>query len=715
MPSGLQTRLCRLFALCASISLINAFYIPGFSIKSYVDNEAIPLQVNKVYSDRSQLQYAYYDLPFVCPPTGKKHAGHPSGRSISLNLGEVLRGDRIMTSDYDLVMGQDQECQYLCSHKTDRPGVKRARGLIEEGYVAEWIVDNLPGATSFVTVDRTHKYYAAGFKIGYKDFSPVTGKQKYFINNHITLVVRYRKAPGRAGNKGGKVIVGFEVYTKSIEVAHRDSTGCPQEIRSDNAGMEMYIAPNRTRLASQYPSSSYLPEEDDVDDGSTLEIPYTYSVYFREDETIDWSRRWDMYFNNQEESNVIHWLAIINSLVICSLLTVIVIMVINRTYRQVHGKDGAGDDGKLLLKRRKPNNGVKSPRLREKAPAGLLEQSGDAGRDDDLSSDEEYVEDISGWKLLHGDVFRAPAYAGYLAPLIGSGTQLVFMATGLLILSCFGILNPSFRGGFVSVGMGLFVFAGVISGYFSSRLYKTFGGMQWRKNTLMTALLFPGLLFTTIFILNLFVWAQASSTALPFGTLIGLIALLLLIQLPLVYIGSWYGFHQSQPYEHPTKTNAVARQMPEQAWYTQNIYAALIAGFVPFAVVFIELLFVFRSLWQDKSGYYYVFGFLSIVSLVGILTVVEVTIVATYIMLCQENYNWWWQSVFIGGGSSFWIFLYCIVFYYTKLNIHGFISGLLFFSYSLLACTVYGLLTGTVGFLTAYAFVRRIYGAIKAD
>ncbi|KAL8696802.1 MAG: hypothetical protein Q9224_002609 [Gallowayella concinna] len=712
MRSGLPPQLCTLVVLFSVISLINAFYIPGFSIKSYVDNEAIPLQVNKVYSDRSQLQYAYYNLPFVCPPTGKKHAGYASGRSISLNLGEVLRGDRIMTSDYDIAMGQDQQCQYLCSHRTDRQGVKRARKLIEEGYVAEWIIDNLPGATSFVTVDRTHKYYAAGFKIGYKEFSPSTGKQKYYINNHITLVIRHRQAPGRAGRNGGKVIVGFEVYTKSIEAAHRDSTGCPQDLRSDMDGMEMYIAPNNTNLASKYPSSSYLPEEDDFDDGSTLTIPYSYSVYFREDESIDWAKRWDLYFNNQEDSNVIHWLAIINSLVICSLLTVIVVMVINRTYRQVHGKDVSGDEGKLLLKRRKPGNGTKSPRLREKAPAGLLEQKGEAERGDDFSSDEEFVEDITGWKLLHGDIFRAPQYAGYLAPLIGSGMQLVFMATGLLILSCFGILNPSFRGGFVSVGVGLFVFAGIISGYFSSRLYKTFGGVNWRRNTLLTALLFPGLLFTTMFILNLFVWAQASSTALPFGTLVGLIALMLLIQLPLVYIGSWYGFHQSQPYEHPTKTNSVARPIPKQAWYTQSVYAALIAGFVPFAVVFIELLFVFRSLWQDKSGYYYVFGFLSIVSLVGILTVVEVTIVATYIMLCQENHSWWWQSVFIGGGSAFWIFCYCIVFYYTKLDIHGFVSGLLFFSYSFLACTVYGLLTGTVGFLTAYAFVRRIYGCV---
>jgi transmembrane 9 superfamily protein 2/4 len=44
-----------------------------------------------------------------------------------------------------------------------------------------------------------------------------------------------------------------------------------------------------------------------------------------------------------------------------------------------------------------------------------------------------------------------------------------------------------------------------------------------------------------------------------------------------------------------------------------------------------------------------------------------------------------------------------------KLHITGFVSTLLFFSYSFLACAVYGLLTGTVGFLAAYTFVRRVY------
>lgn len=156
-----------------------AFYIPGYSVKRYNDDEPIPLQVNKIFSDHTQLQYAYYKLPFVCPPSGRTHGGSPfgSGQSVSLNLGEILRGDRIMTSDFELRMGKNMECQALCTQEVGRKDVRWARQLIREGYVAEWIADNLPGATKFVTVDRSRKYYATGFKLGFEDFSPVDGKK----------------------------------------------------------------------------------------------------------------------------------------------------------------------------------------------------------------------------------------------------------------------------------------------------------------------------------------------------------------------------------------------------------------------------------------------------------------------------------------------------------------------------------------------------------
>ncbi|KAI9682204.1 MAG: hypothetical protein M1817_000258 [Caeruleum heppii] len=730
MAGCCRLRLKHFFTALLACSTATAFYIPGWSIKSYRDDDPIPLHVNKVYSDNTQLQYAYYDLPFVCPPTGEKRADTnlASGHSISLNLGEVLRGDRIRTSDYNLNMGQDHECRYLCTREVDRQGLKRAKDLVGKGYVAEWIVDNLPGATRFVTVDKRRKYYAAGFKMGFKDYSPSTGQPRYYINNHVTLVLRHRKAPGKDGANGRSVIVGFEVHTKSIGRDDRNETGCPKDVHAAEEGLELYLPSNSSSSSSKYPYSSYTPPEaeDDIEDGATLSIPYTYSVYWREDDSIEWSNRWDMYFVNEEDSSKFHWLAILNSLIICGFLAICVAVILARTIKgdiQGYSKDGANEEGKIRLRRKKPLSGTRSPRLSEKGSGGLLDQGGDIENDADISSDEESLEDITGWKLLHGDVFRPPPYSGLLAPLIGSGMQLVFMAGGVLLLSCLGILNPSFRGGFISVGMGLFIFAGVFSGYFSGRVYKTLNGTDWKKNALLTGLLFPGLLFALVFILNLFTWAQASSTALPFSTLLGLAALWLGIQLPLVYVGSFYGFVRIGAYTHPTKTNAIPRQIPGSDYTTPGSLrhvakwtgAALGAGLLPFGVIFIELLFVFKSVWQDKSGFYYVFGFLGVVGVVLGVTVVEVCIVGVYGMLCAENYAWHWPAFLLGSSSSIWIFLYSIYYYSFHLHIQGLVSGVLFFAYSALVCGVYGLLWGTVGWMGASWFVGRIYGAIKAD
>lgn len=611
-------------------------------------------------------------------------------------------------------MGKDKPCTFLCNRNATRKDIKWAKELVKEGYVAEWIVDNLPGATSFVTVDKTRKYYAAGFKMGYTEYSPSTGRPHYYINNHHTIVIRYRTAPGRAGSRGQKVVVGFEVYPKSIgRENRRDGQGCPIDLQSVQGGFELAISPNKTSdLASKFPDSSYIPKilDDNLDDDATLDIPFTYSVYFREDDTIDWSHRWDMYFVNQEDGSRIHWLAIINSLIICGLLTGIVMIILAKTIRtDIKGyKESTMEDGKIRSKT-KTKSGNRTPR--EKAP-GLLDQAADIEAETDSSEDDEALEDVTGWKLLHADVFRTPMLGYLMAPLVGSGMQLLFMAVGLVLLSALGVLNPSFRGGFISVGLGLFIFAGLFSGYFSARVFKSFDGKDYRKNALVTALLFPGMAFSLVFILNLFVWAQASSTAIPFGTLIAILTLWLCVQVPLVYVGSSYGYLKAGAWEHPTKTTSVARQVPQQAWYLKSIQATLLAGLIPFAVIFIELLFVFQSLWQDKSGYYYVFGFLAVVSVILVVTIAEVTIVTIYIQLCQENHHWWWQSFMVGGGSSIWVFAYCIWYYLFKLHITGFVSSLLFFAYSFMACCVYGLLTGTIGFLSAYAFVRRIYGYV---
>lgn len=736
----------------------------------------------------------------MCPPTGKTRAGTSfiSGQSISLNLGEVLRGDRIKTSDIELSMGKDETCKFLCNQNVTRKDLRRARDLIEKGYVAEWIVDNLPGATSFVTVDKTRKYYAAGFKLGYKEVAPHSGKARYYLNNHITLVFRWRKMDGKPGERGEKVIIGFEVYTKSVSAQGRRGDGCPSssDLHDKEAEpFELYMPPNITSPSAAssgdyetlYPHSSYLPPDDylteaNLDDNDSMQIPWSYSIYWREDDTIPWSRRWDLYFVNQEEGSRIHWLAIVNSVIIVGLLSAIVALILSRTIRGdlqkgavtalEAGKGMGKGRSKSKGRRSRPGSGSRTPRTGEKglpsgaAGAGLLQQPDELARDEDLDlslslSDDDVelatgagagagaLEDSTGWKPLHADVFRPPSHGHILAPLLGSGVQLLFMAFGLLLLSSLGILNPSWRGGFVSCGVGLFVAAGVGSGWVSGRVWGTFtftsggphgsayggngggggggGGAtgvaasasavsagnwnwNWRANALLTATLFPGLLFALIFVLNLFVWAQASSTALPFTTLVALVALWLCIQLPLVYLGCYIGVALTPPISFPTHTASLKRPIPTQPWYVRPWQSALLGGLVPFAVMFVELLFVFQAVWADKSGYYYVFGFLLLIFVLLVVTVAEVTIVSIYLSLCHENHEWWWRSFWVGAGAAAWVFAYCAWYYWVKLRVVGLLSGVLFFCWGAVGCGVLGLGLGTVGVGTGGWFVRRIYG-----
>lgn len=611
--------------VCALSSLSHAFYIPGHytpshrsvdeltdsgvTYKPYKDGETIPLLVNKVYSDESELQYAYTELPFACPPTGRVKAGRfASGASISLNLGEVLRGDRITVSDYELRMGHDDEAHFLCEKEVDAAGIQRTRLLIQNEYRAEWIVDNLPGATSFMSTDKSRKYYAAGFRIG-EVVKREGGSPEFAIYNHVTLVIRYNRAPGRDGEKGKKVVVGFEVFPKSISASGRTKEGIPADMKASHDPMVLTVPSNTTDIRDT-PAAS-------------IKIPFTYSVYFREDETLEWKNRWDMYFVASDDSSNIHWLAILNSLVVVGLLTAVVAVILARTIR------GEIKDDTVKLKLTKQRSTHAS-----KKDSGLLGSIDDLEAEGDISDDED--QELTGWKLVHGDVFRPPRHASILSALVGSGIQLLFATIGILILSAVGILNPSFRGGYVSVGIGLWLFAGLFAGYFSSRLYATFGLHAWQSNVFRTASLVPGLLFATTFVLNLFVWIQAASTALPFTTLLALVALWVFVQVPLVYIGGWYGYAKAGSWGQPIKANAIPRQIPHGGWYTKRVQSVLLAGFVPFTVVFIELMFVFKSLWLDKSGYYYVFGFLSVVGTITVVTVVEVTIVAVYLQLCAE-------------------------------------------------------------------------------
>ena len=51
-----------------------------------------------------------------------------------------------------------------------------------------------------------------------------------------------------------------------------------------------------------------------------------------------------------------------------------------------------------------------------------------------------------------------------------------------------------------------------------------------------------GLGFVTFFVVNLAVWSQGSSGAVPFPTMLAIVAMWFCISLPLVFVGAVFGF-----------------------------------------------------------------------------------------------------------------------------------------------------------------------------
>ena len=63
----------------------------------------------------------------------------------------------------------------------------------------------------------------------------------------------------------------------------------------------------------------------------------------------------------------------------------------------------------------------------------------------------------------------------------------------------------------------------------------------------------------------------------------------------------------------------------------------LFGGLLPFGAFYIELQFLMISIWQHS--FYYLFAFLFMVLIILIVMCAEVSIVYTYILLCQFTFN----------------------------------------------------------------------------
>jgi len=622
---------------------------PGVSPETYVAGEEVLMYTDLVNSKKTQVPFKFYKLPGCEEPKMTPFRKRRQRK----NLGARLQGLELKPAPYIMKVKENYMCKPMCQVNIKAWRVQWLKKLIERQYRIHITFDGLP----LLMRSKELNYAVRGFPVGFKAPPSYTGlpHDEYYLYNHLKFTVTYQEQPG----DGGVHITGFDVHPVSIvHEIQKDGLGPTSEVGTCNVeGVDPPVNDLKTYLALK-------TDETDHD----LPVIYSYETEWIESD-LNWADRWDVYLIGSPDDDI-HSFAIINSLMIVLFLTGAIAAIMIRTLR----KDIAGYNEMQTL---------------------------------------EEAQEETGWKLVHGDVFRPPStHPMVFSILIGTGAQIGCAFFSTMMCSVVGLINPMKKGQTLTAIVLLYVLCGCVAGYISARIFKFCDAKAWKQNTFLTAAGLPGFLISIFTILNIFLHFAGAATAVHFFTLLAIFGLWIAISTPMVFIGSFFGF-RAEKLQVPVKVNQISRYVPELPWYANPPASYLLGGILPFGSVCIELFFIMSALWLHQI--YYMMGFLLVVLLILGATCAEVSIVMTYLQLCAEDHRWWWKSFFNCASAGFYLFLYSLWFLMSRLDLVGVLPVVVYITYMGMISFCFGLFCGSLGVLCSFFFIRNIYGALKVD
>ncbi|MQM14838.1 hypothetical protein Taro_047773 [Colocasia esculenta] len=160
----------------------------------------------------------------------------------------------------------------------------------------------------------------------------------------------------------------------------------------------------------------------DITEDKEVDVDFSYSVIWKSTE-IPFENRMEKYSkaSSLPQHLEIHWFSIINSCVTVLLLTGFLATILMRVLK---------------------NDFIK------------------------YSHDEESAEDQeeTGWKYIHGDVFRFPDHKSLFSAVLGSGTQLLALAIFIFTLALVGVFYPYNRGALFTALVVIYALTSGIAG-----------------------------------------------------------------------------------------------------------------------------------------------------------------------------------------------------------------------------------------------------------
>lgn len=401
-------------------------------------------------------------------------------------------------------------------------------------------------------------------------------------------------------------------------------------------------------------------------------IGFSYEVHWHKSE-VAFDDRYEKYLDHQFFQHRIHWFSIFNSFMMVIFLVGLVTMILMRTLRRDYQR---------------------------------------YSKDFDLDEMERDLGDEYGWKQVHGDVFRPSAHRQIFSALVGSGVHLcATMITVIGLIITFELYTE--HGSIISYAIFCYAVLSPINGYIGAGIYARMGGVQWIRQMMISSFLVPTLVAVTASVVNVVAIGYHASRAIPFTTMLAILAIGVFVILPLNLIGALFGRNSSGGSSVPCRVNSIPRPIPDAKCITKPISIVLLGGILPFGSIFIEMYFIFTSFWAYKV--YYVYGFTLLVLVILLIVTVCVTIVCTYFLLNSEDYRWRWTSFATAGSTSLYVFVYAIYYFMFRTKMYGLFQTVFYFSYMTLFSLILGIMCGAVGYCGTSAFVHKIYTYVKID
>jgi len=402
-------------------------------------------------------------------------------------------------------------------------------------------------------------------------------------------------------------------------------------------------------------------------------LNFTYSVMWFPTMT-SFKDRANRYLDPKFFEHKVHWFSIVNSFMLCLFLCAVVAIILMKTLKRDFTRYSASE-------------------------AEELESL-------------EGVGDESGWKQVNGDVFRRPDHLAIFTVMYASGCHL---ACTVFVVLLFATCNSYYasRGATAGSFVISYLCTVIVGGYEGGRIFRMFGGQQWKRTMALQCLFMPGLVFASFIVINTTAICYRATMTVPFKTFFIIVILFLAVCVPLHTVGTLLGRRAAAERSFPCRVHHLKRPIPTKHWAFTPIMT-MVAGIVPFGCLFIEMYFILSAVWSHNK-IYYVYGFMFAIIILLCLVIICVSITCTYILLNAEDYRWQWQSFICCGATSIYVFLYTVHYFYSSTNMTGFLQTVYYFGTSLNFCIGLGLFCGSLGFIGASKFVFLIYSNIKAE